>query len=203
MATAPDFSMNRLMHHAFQRDLDRMAVLVRQANWAAAVARWRLFDALLTEHHTLEDTYLWPLVAQRSTDPAELALVEEMAAEHVELHDSLARADEVMTGPAPADEAGVAAALAALDDVKRVLGAHCEHEEADAEPLLAAYVRADDLTEFHKATRSGDTAMVALPWIADGASPADRAIIWGRIPGPVRLFLKPRMERKYRAAVAG
>lgn len=203
MGSPPDFAMNGMMHRAFLRDLVRIATLVTQDNWAAAVRRWQLFDALLTDHHTHEDTYLWPIVLDRSADPDERAVVEAMAEEHGELHDAIEQAAGVMAGPPPADRTDKERALAALSKVAEVLQVHSQHEEEAAEPLLAKYVRDTDLKEFHQATRSGDNAMVALAWVADGASPSDRRAVWGMLPAPVRLFLKPRMERKYRAVISG
>ena len=66
------------------------------------------------------------------------------------------------------------------------------------ERILARYITEDDLKEFNQANRKAKHAMLVFPWIADGGSPADQQV-YNVLPGPVRLFMKPIMKRKYRA----
>ena len=61
-----------------------------------------------------------------------------------------------------------------------------------------AEITEDDLKEFNQANRKAKHAMLVFPWIADGGSPADQQV-YNVLSGPVRLFMKPIMKRKYRA----
>ena len=80
-----------------------------------------------------------------------------------------------------------------------LLAAHCAHEEAEGEPLLAKYLTDEDLKPFNAANRKGEHGHADLP--------LGRRRWFGRGPvglrtscrGPVRLFLKPVMQRKYKA----
>ena len=56
----------------------------------------------------------------------------------------------------------------------------------------------DDLKPFNDFNRKGDLSMLVFPWIADGGSATDQKV-YDVLPGPVRLFLRPVMQRKYKA----
>jgi hypothetical protein len=78
-----------------------------------------------------------------------------------------------------------------------VLSQHCEHEETQGIGIVQRYITQADMKEFMKFTRDAAQANLVLPWVCDGAEPAVSSQVWGMIPGPVRLFLKPTMTRKY------
>jgi hypothetical protein len=123
-----------------------------------------------------------------------MATLDALVAEHEQMHTALDRCDEDFrtAGRLPVST------TPDLRDLRLVLAAHCAHEESDGEPLLTKYLTAEDLKPFHVANRKGKNAMLVFPWIADGGSPADQKV-YGTLPAPVRLFLKPVMQRKYRA----
>ena len=73
---AVDFAMNAMMHRALLRELERVDALVDSGDFAAARKHWWFFSDNLQHHHEGEDTFLMPLITQRSTDPKELATVE-------------------------------------------------------------------------------------------------------------------------------
>ncbi len=191
---AVDFAMNGMLHRALLRELDRVQAFVRSDDVAAARKHWWFFSEVLHQHHEGEDEFLWPLIEQRSTDPAELATVEAMAAEHGQLHAALATVDEDFRGGGALPDS----TIADLDTLRMVLAAHCAHEEAEAEPLLAKYVTEDDLKPFNAANKKGKHAMLVFPWIADGGDSADQKV-YDVLPGPVRIVLRPVMRRRYRA----
>jgi hypothetical protein len=191
---AVDFAMNAMLHRAFLRELDRVQGFVESGDAAAARKHYGFFSALLHQHHEGEDTFLFPLVRQRSTDPVELATVDALEAEHEQLHAALDTCDADFRGEGPLPE-GTVADIGAL---RMVLAAHCAHEEADGEKVLAKYVTKDDLKPFNAHNRKGDLSMMVFPWIADGGSARDQKV-YDVLPGPVRLFLKPVMQRKYKS----
>lgn len=191
---AVDFAMNGMLHRALLREIDRVQALVVGGDAAMARRRFRFMSQVLHKHHEGEDTYLFPVIRQRSTDPAELATLDALEAEHVQMHAALdaCDADFAGNGPLPDNTA------ADLKGLKFVLAAHCAHEEADGERILARYVTEADLKPFNAANRKSEHAMLVFPWIADGGSPADQQV-YDVLPAPVRLFMKPMMTRKYKA----
>lgn len=191
---AVDLAMNAMMHRAFLRELDRVQAFVEAGDTASARKHYGFFSALLHQHHEGEDTYLFALVRQRSTNPDELATMDVLEAEHGQLHAALDTCDDDFRG----DGALPAATVADLKALRMVLAAHCAHEEAEGERILTRYLTKDDLKPFNDFNREGDLSMMVFPWIADGGSAADHKV-YDVLPGPVRLFLKPVMQRKYRA----
>ena len=189
---AVDFAMNGMLHRAFLRELDRVQERVEAGDPAGARRHYALFSQLLHQHHEGEDTYLFPLVVQRSTDEQETATIAALEAEHEQLQAALAACDDDFAGSGPLPE-GTVADLTAL---RMVLAAHCAHEEADGEPLLAKYISKADMKEFNDFNRQGDLSMLVFPWIADGGSAADQKV-YDVLPGPVRLFLKPEIGRAH------
>ncbi len=191
---AVDFAMNGMMHRAFLRELDRVQGFVESGDTAAARQHYGFFSDLLHQHHEGEDTFLFALVRERSTDPDALATIGALEAEHEQLHAALDTCDDDFSGsgPLPTDT------VSDLKALRMILAAHCAHEEADGERVLADYVTKDDLKPFNDFNRKGDLSMLVFPWIADGGSAADQKV-YNVLPGPVRLFLRPVMQRKYKA----
>jgi hypothetical protein len=191
---AVDFAMNGMLHRAMLRELDRVEALIRGGDVVAARKHWWFFSEMLHQHHEGEDEFLWPLIEQRSTEPAELATVDAMRAEHEQLHAALDTVDGCFRDGVALPES----TIADLDALRLVLAAHSAHEEAKAEPLLAKYVTEEDLKPFNAANKKGQHAMLVFPWIADGGDSADQRV-YDVLPGPVRLVLRPVMRRRYRA----
>lgn len=191
---AVDFAMNGMLHRAMLRELDRVEALAGSGDTAAARKHWWFFSEILHQHHETEDRFLWPLIRERSTDSGELAMVDAMEAEHEQLHGALDVCDRDFTGDGDLPDT----TSEHIQALRLVLAAHSAHEEADAERVLYKYVTAEDLKPFNEANRKSPHAMLVFPWIADGGSAQDQAV-FKVLPGPVRLFLKPLMNRKYRA----
>jgi Hemerythrin HHE cation binding domain len=187
-------SMNGMLHRAILREIDRVEHLVQAQNPQAARKHYEFLSGQLHSHHELEDEYLWPLVETRTKDEKELATLSAMTGEHEQLHETLDLCDQDFagTGDLPDD------CLAHLGMLRLLAAAHFAHEEADAEGLLVKYLSKDDLEAFHEASRKVPNSMLVFPWIADGGSPADQQV-FDVLPGPVRLFVKPMMKRKYKA----
>ena len=124
---AVDFAMNGMMHRAFLRELDRVQGFVESGDTPAARRHYGFFSDLLHQHHEGEDTFLFALVRERSTDPDALATIDALEAEHEQLHAALDTCDDDFSGsgPLPADT------VADLKALRMVLAAHCAHEEAD------------------------------------------------------------------------
>src|SRR5690606_1185475 len=132
--TAPtDMTMNRVIHAAVRRDLDRLArALDRLADGdrARAADLQRAFAHLrleLTQHHQGEDSYIWPMLAGAGVDPELLAAME---SEHHTMSDALADTDAAMARLATSGSAADAtAARASVARTREVVEQHLAHEE--------------------------------------------------------------------------
>lgn len=202
MSKTVDFSMNTLLHRSLKREIVRIQQGLKDAQSQGAIPvglirRWQFFSGQLKQHHEAEDTYLWPLVEQRSKDQAELVVMSAMEAEHAAMHHKLDELDAAFAKAADGESVDLDVVASHLNELSEIVAGHCDHEERDAVPLLEKYVRHDDLGDFQKFTRSGPDSMLVFPWVSDGATEADKKAVWGVLPGPVRLFLRPMMNRKY------
>jgi hypothetical protein len=191
---AVDFAMNGMLHRALLRELDRVQGFVAAGDLQQARKHWWFFSDALHQHHEGEDMFLFPLVRARSSDTSEITTIDALEAEHEQLHAALDACDADFRG----DGAFPDSTDSDINALRLVLAAHCAHEEAEGEPLLAKYLTDEDLKPFNAANRKGEHAMLIFPWVADGGSAADQSV-YDVLPGPVRLFLKPVMQRKYKA----
>ncbi|AYF77467.1 hypothetical protein D7D52_30745 [Nocardia yunnanensis] len=92
-ATTIDFFGMYLAHDACMRDLIRLTAAIAEDRLTEPSVRlgWETFQRQLDRHHSTEDAALWPLVRTAATDPADLAILDEMEAEHDIIEDLLAR----------------------------------------------------------------------------------------------------------------
>lgn len=131
-------------HQSLRRDASRFAAAAGQFAVGSlpdtAVdgirVHWGSYRALLDFHHTTEDEHLFPVV--RAADPKLGPLIDELAAQHDQLHLLLDRITNVMERlerPGTASEAvEVFTALEAL------LGPHLDAEEDHLVPVILAMV---------------------------------------------------------------
>lgn len=183
-----DFSVMHAAHDAFTRDLARLAgaAAAGRAGQPSVRAGWATFSRQLSVHHTAEDTALWPALRAKVTRPAEIAVLDDMVAEHAQIDPLLAQIDR---GQA-----------ASAGDLERLLTAHLRHEEEKALPLVAAYLGAKGWAVFGRAVArlhglSG--AAEFFPWMLDGADPATRQHLLALLPLPVRLIHRAVWAPRY------
>lgn len=200
-----DFTMNTLMHGAFKRELGRIQVGVNTLSEnpdqdpTGLVRRWQFFSTQLAQHHEGEDTYIWPLVRERTSEPDEMVIIDAMEAEHHAMEELLDSVDGLFAALGRGEDVDLADLRSQLKDLGVVVRGHCDHEERDGANLVVRYVQSGDLTEFHKFTRSGEDSTLVFPWICDGAPEDDQVAAWSVLPGYVRVIARPIMNRKYRA----
>jgi hypothetical protein len=193
-----DFTMMYATHNAFRRDLDRLIAAADAGVTGSPQIRagWENFKKQLHLHHSVEDTYLWPRTARAAADrPRDLALLDEMQAEHDGLDPVLNDVDRALADPAAADLPGQARRLAAT------LGQHLSHEEEDALPLIQSLLGHADWRGFQSAMARAQGikgAAVYIPWVADGASLPDRQRFLAKLPLPARLLNRLIWESSYR-----
>jgi iron-sulfur cluster repair protein YtfE (RIC family) len=192
-----DWTLMYALHDAFRRDLDQL--LDTTAPPAAVRARWQVFRGQLHFHHTAEDTVMWPPVrAKLAGDPAGLALMEEMEAEHAQIDPLLATvgdAIEVSAEPARLREL--------LTRLSETLAGHLAHEEAEALPLISKVLTRAELGQIGRAiARQGGLRQAAtmFPWALSEARPGARDRVLAELPAPARLLYRavwlPRYQRR-------
>ena len=139
-------SMNKVIHRAFRRDLDRFVDALGRfpagdPERAHERARglglaWDNFEDQLTHHHTGEHEIAWPALEQMGVSRE---LLDQMDAEHDVMAAALGETLTAMTRfrtSASADDA--AAAKAAFEHLRTVTVTHLDHEEAEVEPVYLA-----------------------------------------------------------------
>jgi Hemerythrin HHE cation binding domain len=205
---AETISMNKVIHGAIRRDLQRfLAALAAFPDGDAKRAgqlgtAWDYFQGELDFHHRGEHEIAWP--ALRSVGVTD-ALLAEMDVEHERLADALGTAAEKMRAlrrsptRAAADEA-----RAAISTLQTVTEEHLVHEERDVDPV---YVTKKDTPELKAmarkfARRSPTAAGDFFAWLENGATTEERDGLRKSVPPPVVLIFSRVLGRRYRRTVA-
>jgi len=202
-------SMNKVIHCAVRRDLDRF----RQAldafrdgdrDRAAALHRaWANFDAQLTEHHEGEHEIAWPaLQAIGITGDT----IDSFDAEHEAMAADLATTRGAMaTLGSSASRADADAAAVAMEKLQNTTVTHLAHEEQETESALAQHDSDPAIKEMGKkfSRRTGlPRAGVFFSWVQDGATADELAALRTSVPAPVLAIIGGVFGRSYRKDVA-
>lgn len=201
-------SMNKAIHGAFRRDLDRFIGALTtfspgdRARAQQLDAAWANFDDQLTHHHEGEHTIAWP--ALRSVGVSQ-ELLDAMDAEHDVMAQALAETRTAMgafTRTAGLEESQ--AALAAFQRLRTVTVQHLDHEETELEPVYLAKRDTAEIKAMGKAFGKVSPARGGrfFAWLLDGASPAEREAVTRDVPGPVIAVIGGIFGRGYRKNVA-
>jgi len=202
-------SMNKVIHRAFRRDLDRFRRALEafpdgDRERAAELHRaWVNFDAQLTDHHEGEHEIAWPAFTAIGVSEANL---ESFDTEHAAMAAALAttRADmDKLSGTASRADAGAAAT--AMERLQTTTVSHLDHEEQETEAVLASHHGHAAIKEMARkfSRRSGPPkAGVFFAWVQDGATPEERAALRESVPGPVLAILGGLFGRRYRKEIA-
>jgi hypothetical protein len=210
MATStPTMSMNKVIHCAVRRDLDRFRSALAafedgDRDRATALHRaWVNFDAQLTEHHEGEHEIAWPaLKAVGVAGPT----IDSFDAEHEAMAADLAATRSAMaTFGSSAGRADADAAAAAMERLRTTTVTHLDHEEHETEPVLARSGDDPAIKEMGKkfSRRTGPPrAGIFFAWVQDGATPEEMAALRQSVPGPVLTIIGGLFGRRYRKEVA-
>jgi hypothetical protein len=202
-------SMNKVIHGAVRRDLDRFrraldAFTDGERDRAEALHRaWANFDAQLTEHHEGEHEIAWPAMkAIGIAGPT----IESFDAEHEQMAADLAATGEAMAAlRRTATRADAAAAAAAMQALQTTTVTHLDHEEQATEAVLAQHEGDPAVKEMGRkfSRRVGPAkAGIFFAWVQDGASPEEQAALAASVPRPVLAVLGGLLGRRYRKEVA-
>jgi hemerythrin-like domain-containing protein len=201
-------TMNRLIHAAVRRDLDRLSASL-QTFPDSDTARARDLDRAyvnlrreLTRHHEGEDTHIWPMLATVGVDRA---LLSEMESEHHAMAEALSETGAAMTALATSGSAAAAAtAHASVVRTQGVVERHLAHEEKELEPQLNPHLQTPEWKAVEKKLRR-EPPSVAGPffaWLTDGMSDAHRAYLRSLVPAPVVTVLARFFGRRYNRDIA-
>jgi len=200
-----DVSFMLAIHDAMRRDLSRLrdaaAQLDRTAGQAGApatvLAGWNAFRSQLDFHHAAEDDDLWPVLRPELSDPADLAAVDAMVAEHEHIPSALAAVDDAIRGDAELTPPVEHLSALVLD--------HLAHEERAVVPLLEQHLSRAGWHAFlmkERGRRRARERPEFLTWVLDDASQDDARAVLGEVPAPGRLvyqrILRPRYDAQHR-----
>ena len=200
--------MNRVIHAAVRRDLDRLATALdaaRDGDTTRARDLQRAYANLhreLTHHHEQEDALVFPALRDLGVDTA---LIEDMDGEHhamAEGLDATAAAMQRYAGTGAASDA--AAARASVTSTQVVVDRHLAHEEGELEPLMRPHLESPEWKAVEKALRKGSLGRTGrfFAWITDGMDPVSSSYLGSTIPGPVVAILSRVFGRRYHREVA-
>ncbi len=203
-----EMSMNKAIHGAFRRDLDRFIAALRVfvpgdlARAKQLGVAWANFDDQLTFHHQGEHSIAWPALQQIGVSQEVLAT---MDAEHEKMAAALTEtrsAMERLTRTAGAGESQ--ATLAALQKLEAVTALHLDHEEAEIEEFYLANRETPEMKAMGKAFGKVSPARGGrfFAWVLDGASADEREAVTREVPGPVVAIIGGIFGRSYRKNVA-
>lgn len=202
-------SMNKAIHGAFRRDLDRFVVALSafqdgdQARARQLAAAWANFDEELTYHHEGEHEVAW--AALQSVGVSRDLLVT-MDSEHAGMAAALTQARAAMaTFAQTASSAQAQAALGAVTELRTVTRQHLDHEESELEGVYLGKRDAPEMKAMGRAfaSRSGPVRGGRFfAWVLNGASPEERAAVTGEVPRPVLTVITGLFGRGYRKNIA-
>lgn len=204
----PTMSMNKVIHRAFRRDLDRFVDALgsfRAGDHDRARGlglAWDNFQDQLTHHHTGEHEIAWPALRQLGVSQD---LLDRLDAEHDTMAAALGDALTAMTRfrtSASAEDA--AAAKAAFEQLRTVTVTHLDHEEAEVEPVYLTNVESPVVKEMGKQFAKVSPARGGrfFAWLLDGATPEEKSAATSGIPAPVLAVIGGVFGRGYRKNVA-
>ena len=205
--TAP-MTMNRVIHAAVRRDLDRLDdALGRMTDGdvprgQALERAYRNLHDELHHHHVSEDTHIWPMLASVGVDRG---LLDAMESEHAAMAESLTRTGGAMTAVARSGSAADAvAARESLLATREVVERHLAHEETELEPQLAPHMETPEWHAVEKKLRSQPLPVAGrfFAWLTDGMSDEHRAVLAGSVPTPVLTVLSRVFGRRYHKEIA-
>ncbi len=194
-----------IIHRIFRRGFPMVAALIRQAP-AGDTARAETIAAYLNfhlnglhNHHSGEDTNIWPRLLERAAPEAEL--INRMEAQHEVVAERSERVRALLRawGRSPASGEELATAL---DEFTAALVEHLDDEEAHVVPLIRAHITAEEWEQFGQETFEKFTnpeKLIATGELESVASAAEAEWFLGTLPLPVKLMWRYLGRRKYAA----
>jgi iron-sulfur cluster repair protein YtfE (RIC family) len=195
-----------IVHRAFRDAFSESARLVR-ADPTPSPARLDFVGkhvafviSLLQHHHEGEDELLFPLLAERVPDQAEM--VHEVEAQHHDVVTAMASALEACAAWQAAPSPVSAETLAErLDTLNETLQPHLDDEEGRIVPLAAQHLSQSEWDALgDNATQSIPRKMlpIAFGLITESLNPDDTAHMRSHLPPPVRMLYPVLIGRPWK-----
>ena len=203
-----DMTMNRVIHAAVRRDLDRLEAALRvlvdgDSERVAGLGRaWENLHQELVHHHEQEDELIWPALERLGLDSALLA---EMESEHGEMRTALEETGEHMTRLGrTATSQDARSAADSIVRTRQVVERHLTHEEQELEPQVRPHMESPEWKAVEKKLRSGGPGRAGrfFAWLMDGASPQDAAYLRSTVPPPVLALITRVFGMGYQRRIA-
>ena len=201
-------SMNKVIHGAIRRDLDRFEGALgtfRSGDTARAqrlAAAWDNFDRQLTDHHEGEHEIAWPALEKAGITRD---VLDQMDAEHTTMAAALAQARSAMAALSSRAGSGEAeAALVAIRRLREVTVTHLDHEEEQLEQFYLEHHDDPAIKEMGRqfAKAGPRKAGPFMAWVDDGAGAEEQAALRASVPRPVLAVMSGVFGRSYRKNVA-
>ena len=206
---ASQMSMNRVIHQALRRTLDRFSdALASFPDGDAARARelataWQFFYAQFTVHHTGEHAITWPALREVGVSGE---LLDQLDAEHDKIAAGLSAAGQaISTLVAAPTSASAAAARERIKELSAVAADHLAHEEAELEPVYWDKRGTPQMKEMgRKFSRDVGISEAGsfFAWLQDGATPEEDAALRANVPAPVVTIFTAVRGGHYRRTIA-
>ena len=205
----PEMSMNRVIHGAVRRDLDRFTNALStlgdgDARRAEQVSTaWANFHEQLTRHHSSEHRIAWPALRKAGISDD---LLTQFDAEHDRMAAALEPADQAMRSlrGTPTAE-NVTAAREAVATLRTTTTEHLDHEEAELEPFYLEHAHTPEMKAMGRAFGRDSKPAEAgtyVAWLQDVASSDELAGLRQNVPGPVVAIIGRLFGGKYRRTIA-
>ena len=204
-----EMSMNRVIHGAVRRDLDRFTNAMStldggESRWVEQVsAAWANFHEQLTRHHSSEHRIAWPALRKAGISDE---LLTQFDAEHDRMATALESADQAMRSlrgtPSAEDVKTASEAMAVL---RATTIEHLSHEEAELEPFYLEHAHTPEMKAMGRAFGREyklSEAGTYFAWLQDGASSDELAGLRQNVPGPVVSIIGGIFGGKYRRTIA-
>ena len=180
--SAADLGVMLAAHRAFRRDVTTLARAASRDTLRDPVRRvtvgtgWELFRRQLLLHHQAEDAGVWPVLRTRLAGRAdELAVLDEMAAEHSLIDPLVATVDQAL-----GDERLPLGDV--IGELASTLGGHLDHEERDALPLIGATLTDAEWRGLMASLQPAPELSELVPWLVDGLPADDAADVLAMFP---------------------
>jgi hemerythrin-like domain-containing protein len=206
-----------LVHRIFRWLYRELPMLIREVeagdlDRAAIVGDYARLDFFaLHLHHETEDTVLWDRLTTR--DPACVAHVDQMRAQHAEVVSLLAGIEPQLAPWVATADAGLGDTFAGdIERLRDTLFAHLGQEEDDIIPVAEAVLSQKEWDELEAHTRAAlishrkelprDVMSLQLGLLLASVPEAERDE-WYRenVPAPIRLLYLLLMKRRYERAM--
>jgi iron-sulfur cluster repair protein YtfE (RIC family) len=185
-----------VFHEAFRRDLSRLSTAMdaHRTGDPAVRAGWDTFKKQLHVHHSAEDSSLWPALRAEVERADDVAVIDQMEAEHVQLDPLVGRVQVCF------DDLKTPGGAERVEELSAQLISHMEHEERQSLPLIETYLGPAGWKAFRgemRRTYGIKGGAELFPWLLDGATATTTTKVLRTLPPPARILYRIAWRPRY------